>query len=251
MGDAVILAGGKAPRKLAPKARYEACLTIGGEPMILHVVRALIDAPSTNRIFILGPTDILTQIPFPERVTIAEGAESMADLLRIALRLPQADEPFLLSAADIPLLKPSAVEYLWQSGAREHADLAYPIVRKKQIRSAYPHAHRTYVHLADGTFTGGNILYVGGGVSEDLLAFAERIFEARKHPWQIASLFGLKFCLAFLLRRLTVSDIEQHLSALWTRRCHALIMPSPEIAMDVDKPSDWQLINEYMTQTTS
>lgn len=218
--------------------------------MVHHVVRALLDTPSIDRIFVLGPKDILGQLDLPETVTIAEGADTIEGTLTRALHLAQEGRPFLLASADIPLLRASAVEYFWQSAQRERADLAYPIVRREQIENAYQHARRTYVHLADGTFTGGNLLYVGTGVSDSLLTFAKRIFAVRKKPWRIASIFGIRFCLNFLLGRLSTEDIEQHLTDLWGKRCRALITPHPELAMDVDKLSDYHLINRYMTETT-
>lgn len=250
MGDAIVLAGGKACRQLARYTPYEACLPIGGRPMVYHVVRALLAAPSVERVSVLGPVDILDKLDLPQEVTIAEGADTIEGTLSRAVGLARADTPFLLSSADIPLLRASAVEYFWQSAQREHAELAYPIVRREQIEDSYPYARRTYVHLADGTFTGGNLLYVDTGASDSLLAFAKRIFAVRKKPWRIASLFGARFCLGFLLGRLSVEGIEQHLASLWGRRCRALIVPHAEVAMDVDKLSDYHLIERYMTETT-
>ena len=218
--------------------------------MVHHVVRALLDAPSIDRVVVLGPVDILRQLCLPEEVTVAEGADTIEGTLTRALRLATADRPFLLASADIPLLRASAVEYFWQRAEREGADLAYPIVRREQIEDSYQYARRTYVRLADGIFTGGNLFYVNGSASESLLSFAQRIFAVRKKPWRIATLFGIRFCIDFLLRRLSTSDIEQHLSELWGRRCRALIVPHAEIAMDVDKLSDYHLINKYMNETT-
>ena len=218
--------------------------------MVHHVVRALLDTPSIERVSVLGRADILEQLDLPQEVTIAEGADSIEEVLARALRTARAGSPFLLASADIPLLRASAVEYFWQSAQRERADLAYPIVRREQIESTYRYARRTYVRLADGIFTGGNLLYVNTGASGALLAFAKRIFAVRKKPWRIASLFGIRFCLNFLLGKLSVEDIEQHLTALWGRRCRALIVPHAEIAMDVDKLSDYHLIERYMTETT-
>ncbi len=217
--------------------------------MVHHVVRALLDAPSIERVSVLGPVAILEKLNLPQQVTIAEGAPTIEGALARALKLAKS-RPFLLVSADIPLLRASAVEYFWQSAQRERADLAYPIVRRQQIEEQYPHARRTYVHLADGTFTGGNLLYVGAGASESLLSVAKRIFAVRKKPWRIARLFGIRFCLGFLLRKLSSADIEQHLTELWGRRCRALIMPHAELAMDVDKLSDYHLINEYVSETT-
>ncbi len=250
MGDAIVLAGGKCPHPLSRYAPYEACLTIGDKPMVHHVVRALLDTPSIDRVSVLGPADILAQLELPEEVTIAEGADTIETTLVRAIRLARDDRPFLLASTDIPLLRASAVEYFWQSAQRECADLAYPIVRRQQIEDSYQYARRTYVHLADGTFTGGNLLYVNTTASESLLSIAKRIFAVRKKPWRIAKLFGIRFCLNFLLRRLSTADIEQHLTELWGRRCRALIMPYPELAMDVDKLSDYHLINEYVSETT-
>lgn len=249
MGDAIVLAGGKTCRQLARYTPYEACLPIGGKPMVHHVVRALLDAPSIERVSVLGPVTILETLNLPQQVTIAEGAPAIEGALARALELAE-NRPFLLASADIPLLRASAVEYFWQNAQRERADLAYPIVRREQIEEQYPHARRTYVRLADGTFTGGNLLYVSGGASDALLRVAKRIFAVRKKPWRIAKLFGIRFCLSFLLGKLSAADIEQHLTELWGRRCRALIMPHADLAMDVDKLSDYHLINKYMKETT-
>ena len=247
MGDAIILAGGRCSRTLSKYAPYEAQLTIGGKPMVSRVADALFGAPSIDRVTVLGPADILAELRLPEEVAIVQNADTLQGTLAAALRIAEG-RPFLLASTDIPLLRASAVEYFWQSAERERAELAYPIVRQQQIEEAYSHARRTYVRLTDGIFTGGNLLYVNTGAGQALLRFAERIFAARKRPWRIAGLFGIRFCMSFLLGRLSTEDIERHLTELWGKRCRALVMPYAELAMDVDKLSDYHLVNEYIEQ---
>lgn len=246
MGDAVVLAGGKSDQTLSKLSPYKACLTINGEVMVLPIVRALLEAPSTERVFVLGKIDILKQIEFPGGVTIADGGETILDALHQAIELVRSDRPFLLASCDIPLLTAGGVEYIWQLGAREKADLLYPIVREERMAKAYPHNRKTYVRLADGRFSGGNLLYVRGTASTDILKMAGKLFEARKRPWRLASLFGWRFWLSFVLKRLTVQDAEQHISTVLQRSCHGVIVPYPEIAMDVDRDSDLELVKQYM-----
>lgn len=246
MGDAVVLAGGKSDQTLSKISPYKACLTINGEVMVLPIVRALLEAPSTERVFVLGKIDILKQIDFPCGITIADGGETILDALRRATKLVRSDRPFLLASCDIPLLTAGGGEYIWQLGAREKADLLYPIVREERMAKAYPHNRKTYVRLADGSFTGGNILYAEGTATEEIFKMASRLFASRKRPWRLASIFGWRFLLSFLLRRLTVQEVTCHITTVWKRRCVGMIVPYPEIAMDVDRSSDLELVKRYM-----
>jgi CTP:molybdopterin cytidylyltransferase MocA len=242
---AVLLAGAPNEGRLkdVSPAPYEALVEVGGRPMIEYVVDALLDAKSIGEIVVLGPEAELKAVMGTRRVKVlpAEGT-IIGNVLRGLDALPDGDGRVLVASSDTPLVTGAIIDGLVDLCSQRDGDLYYPVCERKVCDARFPGMKRTYIPLREGTFTGGNILMFNGAVLRRCAAAAARFVAQRKSPVGLASLLGLGFIINLLLRRLTIAGLERKISRMFDLVGVAVVCPFPEIGVDVDKPSDLDLV---------
>ena len=138
----------------------------------------------------------------------------------------------------------AAVNDLVAQAETVHADVVYPIIPKDSCERSFPGGKRTYVTLREGTFTGGNGVVAARNFVELRRDLIQRLFEARKHPLKLASMFGLSFIVGLLTRRLTLPDLEARAGEIIGGRVGAVVSLYPELGFDVDKLADLNLARQ-------
>jgi GTP:adenosylcobinamide-phosphate guanylyltransferase len=234
MPDALVLAGGRPDPALPQGVPNKAFISLCGRPMVEFVLQALRAAASVNRILLVGPD------PLPPGIAghdVAIG-ERGALLDNVAEGLAGAGEgtPVLAAAADIPLLTPSVVDAFVEAASALDAECVYGVVRKEDVRRELPGVRKTYVRLRDGTFTGGSLMLLDPGAFARARVAIAHAIRARKQPWTLARMFGLRTLLGLLTGTLRIPELEQRAFLLTGIRARALICRTPEIALDVDTP---------------
>jgi len=152
----------------------------------------------------------------------------------------------LLSTSDIPLLTPQSIEDFINQCQDQEADLYYPIVAKEVVESRFANSPRTYVNLREGMFTGGNVFLLNPAIVEECIPRGEQIIKARKSPMKLCRLVGMMFLLKFLARSITLEEAQDKVSRLLGIRGRVVISGYPEVGVDVDKPSDLELITRTL-----
>lgn len=251
MYDAIILAGGEKRKQLlgmSPQP-YEALIEIAGQPMVTFVANALAASGSVKRIYVLGPESQLQQCPFPPQTTVLAGGRTIMETIQIGMDVLGHNEKTLVATADIPLLTAEAVNDFLTQCAGSDADFYYPIVPKELNAQRYPSTRRTYVRLKEGTFTGGNIFLVNPDIVSRSLAVANRIIENRKNPLTLCRILGWRFVFKFIAGSLCLNEVEQRVSELLKLRGAVVHSRFPELGIDVDKPSDLELVRSTIANS--
>lgn len=254
--DAIILAGGESTselRKIAPYAN-EALIIIGSYPMVYYVYKALRQSWRINRVVISGPVDALRSLfPLEERLFFVEGGENAVESFKNAVDFLQQDQissKILIMPTDIPFITTEAIDdFITQTEATE-ADFYYPVTERKVNEAKFPHVARTYVNLQEGVFTGGNLFIIKTEIIDRILDIALQLVVRRKNPLAIARLFGIGLVLRYLWHRLSISAAEKRFKEVTGIRGKAIISPYAEVGVDVDKPSDLKLAQEYLQKTS-
>jgi GTP:adenosylcobinamide-phosphate guanylyltransferase len=244
MYDAIILAGGQNNKKLlglSPQP-YEALIEIAGQPMVTFVANALAASGAVNRILVVGPESALQQCAFPTQVSVLAGGHTIMETIQIGMAALGHQQKVLVATADIPLLTAEAVnDFLAQCSCID-ADFYYPIISQEMNERCYPSTRRTYVRLREGTFTGGNIFLVNPDIVSRSLTVANRIIENRKNPLTLCGILGWGFVIKFLVGTLGLAEVEGRVSELLKLRGAVVHSRFPELGIDVDKPSDLELV---------
>ena len=130
--------------------------------------------------------------------------------------------------------------------SQEEADIIYPLVKKPLNELKFPGVKRTYVYLKEGVVTGGNIILINPQIVPRNAQKAEDLVLLRKSPLRLAKYIGFRYIFKYLLRNLSLKEAEARVNELFQIKGKAIIVPYPEIGIDVDKPSDLELVRKVL-----
>jgi len=236
---AVVMAGDSDDCKVRPGSIVpnKALLPIDGRRMVDYVLDCYLAVEEIAGVGVIGPEAAFKGLM---DVTVIPQRESLIDNVKAAAAA-FSEGWLLLSSSDIPLITPEAIKDLL---ARcEGADMYYPLVAKEDCQRAFPEMERTWVKLAEGEFTGGNIILIKASKVAFVADPAEAFFEARKSPVQLASLIGIPTLAKLFIHRLTLGELEKKMGKIFGITGKAVQTPYPEIGTDVDKESDYTIIS--------
>jgi molybdopterin-guanine dinucleotide biosynthesis protein A len=236
--SAIVLAGGNDDLSKETGVTSKALVPIQGKPMAYHVLRALKGSRSVSFISYVGHGDSsfasLTDALLP-------AGESMAASLELgssAALAKHPQQPLLILSADVPWLTPSAVDNLVQQAP--DVDLVYPIIPKEVSEQQFPGQKRTYVKIAEGKFTGGNVIVISVKMLPKLLRVLDQLHASRKNPLGLAKLFGVDIIFKLLFGRLTIPEVEARAKKILGAEMKAYISDDASLGADVDKASHLQ-----------
>ncbi len=239
--DAVILAG--APnngelKEVSPE-EWEALIPIHGKPMLNYVVETLLHCKGIENAVVVGPSVLREYLP--AKVRLIEAGPNLTENVLLGVNALEKRNKVCLVTADIPMISPEVINDFLHRCAELEGDIYYPIVSKEASEKAYPEVVRTYFTLKEGAFTGGNILLAAPEAILGSKWILDELIFQRKKPWKIVRHLGFYFILKFLLKQLTLQEIERRANEIFGYNGVMIISPYPELSTDVDKPSDLKL----------
>lgn len=246
----VILLAGAAntgPLHDVSPAVNEALIDINGKPMVQYVIDGLEQAHEVGRIVIAAPPGVVEPHVKGRNLEFVPSHDHIVDNVLEALRILPQDEQFLVVTSDIPLITGDIIDNLVALCRQRPAELYYPIVERSVADTAFPHVKRTYVTLKEGTYTGGNIFLAHPSIVERAAPRVRAFLDYRKSPAKMVSLLGIGFLLRYLLfKNLGLADLEKKVGHMLDVHGAVVIAPWPEVGVDVDKPSDLELMRSIL-----
>jgi len=243
---AVILAASRGAKTVAEFGTAHKCsLDIAGRPMLMRVLEALegsamigemvisIDQPEILH-RIEGFDELTARRPIIIRRSLASAPESAAD----AAGAVKAGYPILITTADNVLLTPAAVDAFCRAAALEPADLAVGLLDEASVKARFPDSVRTFWRFRDGGYKACNLFALLTPRSAEAIKLWRHAERNRKKPWKVAALMGPGLLISFLLRRRSLGELMAHLSARIGTTARPVMLPFPEIAIDVDRRAD-------------
>lgn len=236
---AVITAGGRIDGEFAIAAgtAVKALAAVRGSTMIASVIAALRGAGAT-RIAVVGGSEVRAACAGTVDRFVDESPSGSVNIVRALSAWPEDGEPLVYATSDLPYVTaPAIADFLSRTSP---GTLALPLTAIADFAARFPEAPPVGITLAGERVVNGGIFSIPAGSAERLTQFTSRFFEARKRPWQMASLVSPLALLAFFCGRLRVAQLE----AMATR---ALGVPSvalrgcaPELAFDVDTAGEYR-----------
>lgn len=250
---ALILAGYSAtspdPLAIAMGVERKSLIPVAGKPMVYWVAKALQDSGRVSKVYIVG-LDESDGVDFDEEVIYVPNQNSHFDNIVAGTESIQQHQPdaefFLIASADIPLLRPDTVKWFVSTCESMTGDLFYSIVEKGVMESAFPDSRRSYVPVVEGKFCGGDLFFIRTSIVHNNEQLVRELLAKRKSPWQQARLLGFKTIIKFLFRRLSIKDAEELSRRLLQADGHVIVSPYPDLAMDVDKPHQLEIVRAKM-----
>ncbi len=248
----VVLAGGKASVEMeaATGATSRALIKFGDKTLLERVVESLRASEPCGSITVIGkmpPSDGYTRLP--------DRGDFVSNLMSGVMAYE--DEPFVLvCTSDLPFLNTECVtdfvngsiEKARQTGA----SLIYPIVPVSRCTARFPGMKRTALKLKEDRFTGGNLMLAR---PQFLISQRQRIsdsYRARKSPLRLANMLGWDMLFRLFFSQtvapglLDLPMLETRVSQLIAGPARVYISGFPEIATDLDRPSEVEIVRDFV-----
>ncbi len=219
----------------------KAILPILGKPMIDYPLDALeafgLDGPYHISGFDADYDARLVQAP-----SAAGPAESAAAALGSGMKYP-----VLVLTCDHALLSPEILEAFLEGAQDSGADFCAGLADETVIQPAYPHVKRTYLRFSDRAVSGCNLFYVANEKGVKAVQFWKRAQSFRKRPVRLALSIGFTTPIMYLAGMLSLSGAFRYASRKIGIVAKPVIIPIAEAAIDVDKPSDLELVETILS----
>ncbi len=246
---AVVLAGGRVPPTLAHLCTHRALLRGNDRYLLEYLFDTLRAAPSVVATALVAPPAALVELAHLPAQQAAAG-DTLVGNMRVGARI-LADERLthlVFITGDIPLLTVEGVEGYLRTSLESGAALTYPIIPREVSEWRFPGARRTYVRIKEGVFTGGNAIFTTADLLDNKQALIQRLYTARKQPFQLARILGLSTVLRMLTGSLTLPYLETVATRILGAPAKAVITPYPEIGFDVDKLDDLVVVERALAE---
>ena len=255
---AIVTAGGipQPGEPLYPytQGRSKALLEICGKPMIQWVADALCNAQKVEKVIIVG-LSLQDNIHGDKIVGYLPNQGSMLQNLRAGmlkiLEIDPQTRHTLVASSDIPAITPEMVDWEIETASRTDLDAYYAIIRKEVMEKRFPNSRRSYTRLKDMQVCGGDMNIIRAMTASGNDQLWERIIAARKNVFKQASLIGYDTLLLLLLRRIDLPHAVERVTHRLNLSAQALISPYAEIGMDVDKPSQLEMLRADLASRTT
>jgi len=251
MVNAVVFAGGLNDDELTriTSTRHRALIKFRDSTLIQLILETLGAVPAVRHIVVVGDLEAFSRkFELTDDIEWRQEQGSFLNNLRVGLEALPADQPALLSSCDIPLCDSAIFENLLTMAENQDADVLYPIIRREVMEKRFPGARRTYVKLAQGTFTGGNAFLAAPRSLLKNMGTMESVLASRKSPLKLASLFGWGTLLKLLFGRASLTELEDRASNVLKVRVKGMPFPHAELGMDIDKGADLEYAREKISR---
>lgn len=246
---AAVITAGFSSEEGDPLAAYtqgqsKALIPIAGKPMIAHVVDALAGSRYIRQVIIVA-LDPNAQVEFSTPVERLPDAGGLIDNVIAGLtyameRYPDLDGA-LLSSSDVPLITSAIVDAFIEECLRTEHELYYAIVARTVMEARFPGSRRSYVHLKDGDYAGGDLGFFRRTQRLGDQQLWKRLSGSRKNALRQAAMFGFWPLVKLLFRQLSLADAERRACKALGVHGRAVPFAYAEVGMDVDKPFQLEL----------
>lgn len=222
----------------------KALLDLHGKPMAQWVIDALDEAETIHGILLIGlPADCSLVSRKPLHFLENQGGmlSNILAGIRWVKEMDPSAEYVMIASSDVPAVKAHMIDWVVNTALQTDADLNYNVIEQQVMEARFPGSRRSYVHLKDGAFCGGDINLVRTIlVAED--SVWKDLIEARKNALKQASIMGWDVLFLLLIRQITINEVVRRVSKRVGLNGRALVCPYAEIGMDVDKPFQLEIM---------
>ncbi len=246
----VVTAGGlpgpEDPLYSHTQGRPKALLDMDGRTMLERVMDALQGSKYVEKIVVIGlENNMGMQFKRPVDHYLPDQGSLVGNALAGVHLLNQkypGTKSALFCTSDIPALTTKNVDRFLESCEPFDKAIYYILVTREDMENRFPNSKRTYVKLKGIEVAGGDVAIAQLDLADEHEELWRSLTNARKHAWQLARVVGFKLLLKLLLRRLSIDDIEETASRIVGCPTKIVLDAPAEMAMDVDKPEQLELL---------
>lgn len=242
----LILAGQRAgvvdPLCEAAGVTHKAEIPVAGVPMLDRVVAALRDADLGDSLYISGYSG--------SELTEVDSCEGPAD--SVAIGLEEIDQfPCLVTTCDHALLTSEMLQSFIIGAESVETDICVGFATESVIQAEYPETKRTYLRFSDEAVSGCNLFYIATSDGLKAIAYWQSVQHLRKNPLKLAKKLGVGIGVKYAAGRLSLDGAFAYAAERIGITAAPVLLPFAEAAIDVDKPSDLELVEAILNARTS
>ena len=228
--------------------RPKALLDLAGRPLAQWVLDALGAAEGIGRVVLAGPAELETLV-YDGELERVPAAGSLVDNLYAGIdRLLELD-PAVDTAAycwsDIPLVTGPMLD-LFLAGSVGWVDVEAGLVERADLEERFPEVAESWLRFREGDFVAADFGVFkprrAAAVRPHLEALAPRRKSALRQAWRV----GPGLLLTYLLRRLSLRGLEEHLERRYAIRARIQRVADPELGLDVDGPVNLEICRRLL-----
>jgi hypothetical protein len=228
------------------QGKPKALLDMDGRTMLERVMDALQGSKYIDKIVVIGLKDDMgMQFKRPVDHYLPDQGSLVGNALAGVHLLSQkypGTKSALFCTSDIPSLTTNNVDRFLESCEPFDKAIYYIFVAREDMENRFPNSRRTYVKLKGIEVAGGDVAIAQLDLADEHEELWRSLTNARKHAWQLARVVGFRLLLKLLFHRLSIEDIEETASRIVSRPTKIILDAPAEMAMDVDKPQQLELL---------
>jgi GTP:adenosylcobinamide-phosphate guanylyltransferase len=246
---AIVLAGSR-PGTDPFAAKYgtdlKALIPIGGVPMVVRPVTALLQSSDIDRVRVLAqlPERIGAVLPANDRLSVGPSGATIAATLEAILSDRATRYPLLVTTADHALLDPEMVADFCAKAAG--ADVAIGLVERGALMARLPATQRTWLKFRGGAYSGANLFAFGSANARRAVGLWRSVEQDRKKGWRMIAALGPAVLLGAVLRLRTLDQTLASVGKRLDLSIRKVQLSNPLAAVDVDKDADHALVNQIL-----
>ena len=221
---------------------HKAEIPIAGMPMLDRVIGALTDAGLADKLYISGYSG--------SNLKQVSNGKGPAD--SVALGLAEIDQyPCLVTTCDHALLTADMVKNFIDGAKSAGTDISVGMATQTVIQAEHPETKRTYLRFSDEAVSGCNLFYIANKNGLKAIAFWQSVQHLRKNPLKLAQKVGVTIGIKYALGRLSLRGAFDYAANRIGITAAPVLLPFAEAAIDVDKPSDLDLVETILRARSS
>ena len=245
----VVLAGSR-PGRDAFAERFgtdmKALIPVGGEPMVVRPVRALLASKSVGHVIVLSqaPDRIAAVMASDPRVRFVQSQGTIAETMLALCDDPEIAWPLLVTTADHALLDRATVNEFARGAAG--AEITIGVVERSNVLQRLPQTKRTWLKFRGGAFTGANLFGLASPKVRPAIELWRSTEQDRKKGWRLISLVSPLVLVGTVLRLLSIANVLARVGRKLGLTVKAVRLSNPLAGVDVDKAEDHALVEAIL-----
>ncbi len=236
-------------------------LEINGEPMIMHVYKALCRSKYVQEIVVVAAPEVKEALDIDENpaASFLEDKGDAAENAQFGIDKVAKNDLLMFVPSDLVLVTPEGIDRLIERVLLDRdVDIFFPIVSREACEEKYPEERRTYARFKDGHYTGAHIEFLRPGLFLDnadrVEAQKDKLYDVyymRKDTLGIVRFLGLKLTLKYIFGTLSPREVEEHVFEKYSVTAKALRWDDPDLSTDLSEPDDIEMIQRALNQRDS
>ena len=254
--DVVILAGGIIDREdplypflPADLPKNKAFITLNEKPILQWVLDALENSSRIDNMILVGQSEsngFTSSKPLYHLPDTGSMIENIISGVTYSSKLNSSSTHTLIASGDIPLVEPQMVDWVIETAEKDLVDISYHVITEDVMEGRFPGSNRTFAPLKGVRVCGGDLTVISHAVVTQNTALWKQLRNARKSVFKQAAIFGPRLLIGLLLRQLELEKVARYLSKRLGLEARAVVCPYAEVAMDIDKPHQLELIRQEL-----